>query len=225
VSERVLARQTGEEDGLAELPDHGQDDGMSATNRRAPHELWITGDPEADHLLTTSGNALLIGMVLDQQVPMEKAFAGPYVIATRMGGTFDVPGIATLEVDDFVAVCAEKPAVHRFPASMGKRVHEVARRLVDEHDGDAVHLWRDVRDGATLKQAIGALPGFGDQKASIMVALLGKRWGVRPDGWREAAGAYGNDGEFRSVADVVDAESLQKVRAFKKQAKAAARAG
>ena len=197
---------------------------MSDATRRAPHELWITGDPEADHLLSTSGNALLIGMTLDQQVPMEKAFAGPYVIATRMAGTFDVPAIAALEVDDFVAVCAEKPAVHRFPGSMGKRVHEVARRLVEEHDGDAVHLWSSVPDGATLKAAIAALPGFGDQKASIMVALLGKRWGVRPDGWREAAGAYGNEGEFRSVADVVDAESLQKVRSFKKEQKAAAKA-
>ena len=198
---------------------------MSADGRRAPSELWITGNPEADHLLSTSGNALLLGMTLDQQVPMEKAFNGPYVIATRMGGTFDVPAIAALEVDDFVAICAEKPAVHRFPGSMGKRVHEVARRLVEEHDGDAVRLWQDVPDGASLKKSISALPGFGDQKASIMVALLGKRWGVQPDGWREAAGAYGNEGEFRSVADVVDAESLQKVRAFKKQAKAAAKAG
>ena len=193
--------------------------------RRAPHDLWITGNPEADHLLSTSGNALLVGMVLDQQVPMEKAFLGPHVIATRTGGTFDVPAIAALGVDDLVAICAEKPAVHRFPASMGKRVHEVARRLVEEHDGDAVHLWEDVPDGAALKQSIGALPGFGDQKASIMVALLGKRWGVQPVGWREAAGVYGNDGEFRSVADVVDAGSLQKVRAVKKQAKAAARKG
>ena len=164
-------------------------------------------------------------MVLDQQVPMEKAFSGPYVIATRMGGAFDVPAIAALEVDDFVAVCAERPAVHRFPGSMGTRVHEVARRLVEEHDGDAVQLWSSAPDGAALKAAIAALPGFGDQKASIMVALLGKRWGVQPDGWREAAGAYGNEGEFRSVADVVDAGSLQKVRAFKKQAKAAAKAG
>ena len=195
---------------------------MSDTHDRAPHELWITGNPEADHLLSTSGNALLLGMVLDQQVPMEKAFSGPQVIATRMGGTFDVPAIAALEVDDFVAVCAEKPAVHRFPGSMGKRVHEVARRLVEEHDGDAVNLWTAAPDGASLKRAIGSLPGFGDQKASIMVALLGKQWGVQPDGWREAAGAYGNEGEFRSVADVVDDESLQKVRAFKKQAKAGA---
>jgi len=199
---------------------------MSARRgHEAPSELWITGDADADHLLTTSGNALLVGMVLDQQVPMEKAFRGPHVIATRMGGTFDVPAVAALEVDDFVAICAEKPTVHRFPGSMGKRVHEVARRLVDDYAGDAVHLWEDVPDGVRLKEAIGALPGFGDQKASIMVALLGKRWGVRPDGWREAAGAYGNEGQFRSVADVVDVESLQKVRAVKKQAKAAARGG
>ena len=200
-------------------------EGSQGSGRQAPGELWITGDPESDHLLTTSGNALLVGMVLDQQVPMEKAFAGPHVIATRMGGTFDVAAIAALDVDDFVAVCAEKPAVHRFPGSMGTRVHEVARRLVEDYDGDAVNLWREAPDGAALKQAVAGLPGFGDQKASIMVALLGKRWGVRPEGWREAAGAYGNEGEFRSIADVVDAESLQKVRAFKKQAKAAAKAG
>ena len=193
--------------------------------RQAPQELWITGDPESDHLLTSSGNALLVGMVLDQQVPMEKAFSGPQVIATRMGGTFDVAAVAALDVDDFVAICSERPAVHRFPGSMGKRVHEVARRLAEEYDADAVHLWEQAPDGAALKKAIGALPGFGEQKASIMVALLGKQWGVQPDGWREAAGAYGNEGEFRSVADVVDAESLQKVRAFKKQAKAAAKAG
>jgi uncharacterized HhH-GPD family protein len=198
---------------------------MSEAHDRAPHELWITGDPEADHLLTTSGNALLLGMTLDQQVPMEKAFSGPQVIATRMGGTLDVAAVAALDVDDFVAICSERPAVHRFPGSMGKRVHEVARRLAEQYDADAVHLWEQAPDGAALKKAIGALPGFGDQKASIMVALLGKQWGVRPEGWREAAGAYGNEGEFRSVADVVDAESLQKVRAFKKQAKAAAKAG
>jgi uncharacterized HhH-GPD family protein len=194
------------------------------TGREAPTELWITGDPEADHLLSTSGNALLIGMVLDQQVPMEKAFSGPAVIAERMGGSFDVAAIAAMDVDDFVAICAAKPAVHRFPGSMGKRVHEVARTLVEEHDGDATHLWTAAPDGAALKKAIAALPGFGDQKASIMTALLGKQWGVQPDGWREAAGAYGNPDEFRSVADVVDAESLLKVRAFKKQVKAAARA-
>ena len=200
-------------------------DDQAGDGTRAPQELWITGDPEADHLLSTNGSALLVGMTLDQQVPMEKAFSGPHVIATRMGGTFDVGAIAALDVDDFVAVCAEKPAVHRFPGSMGKRVHEVARRLVEDYDGDAVNLWRSAPDGEALKQAVAALPGFADQKASIMVALLGKRWGVRPEGWRAAAGAYGNEGEFRSVADVVDAESLQKVRAFKKQAKAAARTG
>jgi uncharacterized HhH-GPD family protein len=189
----------------------------------APQTLWITGDPEADALLSTDGNALLIGMVLDQQVPMEKAFSGPAVIARRMGGAFDVPAIAELGVDDFVALCSERPAVHRFPGSMGKRVHDVAGTLVAEYDGDATRLWEQAASGPDLKQAIGRLPGFGDQKASIMTALLGKQWGVQPAGWREAAGAYGNPGEFRSVADVVDEESLLKVRAFKKQAKAAAR--
>jgi len=220
-----LCRDAGS-DRLDPCPETRQDGAMSVDKtQRAPHELWITGNREADHLLTVSGNALLLGMTLDQQVPMEKAFTGPHVIATRMGGTLDVPAIAALDVDDFVAVCAEKPAVHRFPGSMGKRVHEVARRLVEEHDGDAVNLWTAALDGPSLRRAIGSLPGFGDQKASIMVALLGKQWGVQPDGWREAAGAYGNEGEFRSVADVVDDESLQKVRAFKKQVKAAAKAG
>ena len=155
---------------------------------------------------------------------MEKAFAGPYVIATRMGGTFDVPAIAALEVDDFVAVCAEKPAVHRFPGSMGKRVHEVARRVVEEHDGDAVHLWASVADGATLKSAIGAAglrrPEGVDHGRPARQALGGAAGRLA-----RSAGAYGNEGEFRSVADVVDVESLQKVRAFKKQAKAAAKAG
>ena len=144
---------------------------------------------------------------------------------TERLGSVDPDRIAATDPEEFITLCATPPAVHRFPGSIGTRVHEVARRLVDEHDGDAVHLWENVPDGARLNTAIGPLPGFGDQKASIMVALLGKQWGVRPHGWREAAGAYGNEGEFRSVADVVDAESLLKVRAFKKQAKAAARAG
>ncbi|MGI8457976.1 MAG: HhH-GPD-type base excision DNA repair protein [Propionibacteriaceae bacterium] len=189
----------------------------------APHALWITGNPAADALLSTDGNALLIGMVLDQQIPMEKAFSGPAVIADRMGGRFDVAAIAALDVGDFVGLCSERPAVHRFPGSMGTRVHDVAGTLVADYDADATRLWDQAASGSDLRRAIEALPGFGAQKAAIMTALLGKQWGVQPPGWREAAGAYGNAGEYRSVADVVDEPSLQRVRAFKKQAKAAAR--
>jgi uncharacterized HhH-GPD family protein len=178
-------------------------------------ELHLTGNDDADRLLSENPSALLIGMTLDQQVPMEKAFSGPAVIAERMGGTFDVAKIAAMDVDDFVAICSERPAIHRFPGAMGK--------LVEEYDGDAANLWADVADGAELKKRVAALPGFGDQKASIFVALLGKQRGVTPPGWREAAGRYGEDGVFRSVADIVDPSSLSKVRQTKKEEKAKAR--
>lgn len=186
--------------------------------------VHLTGDERVDDLLSSDPNALLIGMVLDQQVPMEKAFSGPRVIADRMGGRFDVGAIAAMPVDDFVAVCSERPAVHRFPGSMGKRVHEVCRVLVDDWDGDASRLWGSAGTGAELKKLISDLPGFGPAKAAIMVALLGKRYGVTPKGWREAAGDFGESGVFRSVADVVDQTSLQKVRETKKAVKAQARA-
>jgi uncharacterized HhH-GPD family protein len=186
-------------------------------------ELHLTGNDDADRLLSENPSALLIGMTLDQQVPMEKAFSGPAVIAERMGGTFDVAKIAAMDVDDFVAICSERPAIHRFPGAMGKRVHAVCRALVEEYDGDAANLWADVADGAELKKRVAALPGFGDQKASIFVALLGKQRGVTPPGWREAAGRYGEDGVFRSVADIVDPSSLSKVRQTKKEEKAKAR--
>jgi uncharacterized HhH-GPD family protein len=194
-----------------------QNGGMSAP------ELHLTGNDDADRLLSENPSALLIGMTLDQQVPMEKAFSGPAVIAERMGGAFDVAKIAAMDVDDFVAICSERPAIHRFPGAMGKRVHAVCRALVEEYDGDAANLWADVTDGAELKKRVAALPGFGDQKASIFVALLGKQRGVTPMGWREAAGRYGDDGVFRSVADIVDPSSLSKVRQTKKEQKAKAR--
>lgn len=203
---------------MAQVPLSGQNGSMSAP------ELHLTGDDTADALLSSSPSALLIGMTLDQQVPMEKAFSGPAVIAERMGGSFDVGRIAELDVDDFVALCAERPAIHRFPGSMGKRVHAVCQALVEQYDGDAANLWADVADGAELKKRIAALPGFGDQKASIFVALLGKQRGVTPQGWREAAGRYGEEGAFRSVADIVDPSSLSKVRQTKKEEKARARA-
>jgi len=192
--------------------------------RMTAERLHLTGNADADALLAQDGNALLIGMVLDQQVPMEKAFAGPAVIAQRMGGAFDVRAIAEADPTEFAALCATPPAVHRFPGSMAGRVQGVCRALVDEYDGSADRIWDGVASGAELKKRIAALPGFGAQKAAIFVALLGKQYGVTPDGWRDAAGTYGEDGSRRSVADVVDAASLAEVRAYKKAAKAAAKA-
>lgn len=186
--------------------------------------LYLTGDPDADALLAADGNALLLGMTLDQQIPMEKAFAGPKVIADRMGGELSVPKIAATPVEEFAAMCAVPPAVHRFPGSMGGRVHQVCQALVADYDGDAENLWGSVDSGAQLRKRIAALPGFGEQKSKIFVALLGKQYQVTPSGWREAAGSYGDEGVFLSVADVVDQESLAKVRAAKKAAKAAAKA-
>jgi len=187
-------------------------------------DFYLTGIPAADALLRTDPNALLIGMVLDQQVTMEKAFAGPAVIAERMGGRLDVAAVADADPEQFAAMCTRPPAIHRFPGAMSKRVQATCRVLVDQYDGNAANLWADVTSGAQLRDRIAALPGFGAQKAAIFTALLGKRYGVAPDGWREAAGSYGEQGCYRSVADVVDPDSLQKVRATKKAAKAAAKA-
>ncbi len=186
--------------------------------------IWLTGDPEADRLLTEDDNALLIGMILDQQVPMEKAFTGPLVIAQRMGGTLDVAQIAAMSEDAFVALCSERPAIHRFPGSMAKRVHQACRALVEQYDGQASQVWKDQASGADLKKALAKLPGFGPDKAAIFTAVLGKRRGITPPGWREAAGYYGEADTFRSVADIVDEDSLQRVRETKKQVKAANKA-
>jgi uncharacterized HhH-GPD family protein len=184
--------------------------------------LYLTGKPDADALLATDPNALLLGMVLDQQIPMEKAFSGPAVIAERMGG-LDVRAIAAADPETFKAMFATPPAVHRFPGSMAGRVQSVCQVLVESYDGDAANIWADVSSGDELLRRIGALPGFGAQKAGIFVALLGKQYGVTPTGWREAAGQWGEDGARRSVADVVDDESLDAVRATKKAVKAAAK--
>jgi uncharacterized HhH-GPD family protein len=186
--------------------------------------LFLTGDPAADRLLSEDPNALLIGMVLDQQVPMEKAFSGPAVIAERMGGTLDVAAIAALDADRFVEICSQRPAVHRFPGSMAGRIQAVCRELVDNSGGDAANLWAGVSDGAELLRRIAALPGFGAAKSQIFLALLGKQYGVTPPGWREAAGRFGVEGSAISVADIVDEPSLRAVRAAKKAEKAAAKA-
>ena len=183
--------------------------------------LWLTGNPEADQLLTEDDNALLIGMILDQQVPMEKAFSGPRVIADRMGGSFDVAAIAASDEDEFVALCSTPPAIHRFPGSMAKRVRQCCQVLVERYDGQAANVWRDQPTGAAVKAELAKLPGFGVDKAAIFTAVLGKRRGVTPPGWREAAGYYGEPDTFRSVADIVDRDSLQRVRETKQQVKAA----
>lgn len=182
--------------------------------------LHLAQRPEADQLLGRSPLALLIGMLLDQQIPMEWAFTGPYTVAQRMGREdLDAHDIAAYDPDGFAALLADKPAVHRYPAAMGKRVQQLCQYLVDHYDGDASALWREVVTGQELLKRLNALPGFGKQKSQIFLALLGKQFGVTPDGWREAAGAYGEEGAYRSVADVSGPEALEKVRAFKRAAK------
>ncbi|AQA04050.1 Fe-S cluster assembly protein HesB [Mycobacterium sp. MS1601] len=185
--------------------------------------LQLVQEPAADALLTENPMALLVGMLLDQQFPMEAAFAGPKKIADRIGDV-DAALIAGYDPDKFVALCSETPAIHRFPGSMAKRVQALAQQVVDEYGGDAAAIWTDGNpDGREVLQRIKRLPGFGDQKARIFLALLGKQYGFTGAGWREAAGDYGPDGTFKSVADVRDQESLDKVRSYKKAAKAAAK--
>ncbi|MFC8968229.1 HhH-GPD-type base excision DNA repair protein [Streptomyces sp. NPDC057094] len=187
--------------------------------------LHLAQQPEADELLGRSPLAALIGMLLDQQVPMEWAFAGPYTIAQRMGSDdLDAHEIASYDPEKFAELLSAKPAVHRYPGSMGKRIHQLCQYLVEHYDGDASAVWKDAGDGAELLRRLKDLPGFGPQKAQIFLALLGKQLGVRPAGWREAAGAYGEAKSFRSVADITGPESLTKVRAHKQEMKAAAKA-
>ncbi|CAN5324031.1 HhH-GPD-type base excision DNA repair protein [soil metagenome] len=185
--------------------------------------LHITGDAEADELLTNDPLALLIGMLLDQQVPMETAFAGPAKLRERMGGRLDARAIAQHDPDEFAEICKRAPAVHRFPGSMASRIQSMCAALVSDWGGDAPALWRDA-DGAEIRRRLEALPGFGEQKAKIFLALLGKRYGVDAAGWEAASAPYGETGSYRSVADIVDPESLGKVRAFKQAAKKAAAA-
>ncbi|MFK4190158.1 HhH-GPD-type base excision DNA repair protein [Streptomyces sparsogenes] len=187
--------------------------------------LRLAQRPEADALLARSPLAALTGMLLDQQVPMEWAFSGPYTIARRMGGDdLDAHEIAAWDPERFAEVLSAKPAVHRYPGAMAKRVQRLCQYLVDHYDGDAAALWRDVATGKELLARLNALPGFGSQKAQIFLALLGKQFGVRPEGWREAAGPYGEEGSYRSVADITGPESLDKVRAYKQEAKRATKA-
>lgn len=186
--------------------------------------MFLATTPEANDLLERDPFARLIGMLLDQQIPMEKAFTSPEVLRVRLGGRLHPVEIAQHDPEAFEAIFREQPALHRFPAAMAKRVQELARVIVERFDGDPASVWTSAASGRELVERIGALPGFGDQKAKIFAALLGKQFGVRPPGWREAAGDYGAEGSTRSVADVTDAASLKAVRAYKQQMKAAAKA-
>jgi uncharacterized HhH-GPD family protein len=185
--------------------------------------IQIAQDEAADEVLSTNAFALLAGMMLDQQFPMERAFAGPAKILDRFG-TLDPAAIAEAPPEEFAEICARPPVVHRFPGAMAARLQALAGKVVDTYGGDAATMWTTADTGEELIRRIQALPGFGRQKAQIFVALLGKQLGVRPPGWRQVAGHYADDGSYRSVADVIDAASLDKVRQFKRDAKAAAKA-
>ena len=183
--------------------------------------LQIAQEPEADAVLNEHPFALVAGMMLDQQYPMEHAFRGPWKVLERFG-TVDPAAIAEAEPEAFADLCATPPAIHRYGRSMAGRLQELARHVVEEYDGDASRIWSDAKSGDALFKRVRALPGFGEQKAKIFVSLLAKQLDVKPRGWTTVVGDYGKKG-FRSVADVVDPESLQKVRDFKKAAKAAAK--
>jgi uncharacterized HhH-GPD family protein len=186
--------------------------------------VTLSQNTEADALLDRDPLALLIGMVLDQQVPLEKAFSSPLELSKRLGHDLDAQELADYDSDALAVIFAQRPALHRFPTSMAGRVQGVARVLVADYDGNVTQLWTGVEDGHELLARITALPGFGGQKAAIYLALLGKQRCVRPAGWREAAGEFGKDGVYLSVADIVDSESLLRVRDYKQQQKAAAKA-
>lgn len=187
-------------------------------------KLCLAQDPAADSLLSEDPFALLAGMLLDQQFPMERAFAGPYLLASRLGWErLDPAALVALPEEALLAAAAGPPAIHRYPKSMAGRIVALAQVVLDEYGGRSEDIWAAGRTGKEIYTSLRALPGFGEQKARIFLALLGKQLGVRAPGWQELAGAYSQPG-YRSVADVVDAESLAKVRATKQQAKAAAKA-
>ena len=181
--------------------------------------LTLTGDDAADALLSDNGFALLVGMLLDQQIAMELAFVGPQRLAERLGGELEVAAVAAHDPGELEQLFRQKPALHRYPGSMAKRVRTLAAHLLEEHDGRAEAVWEEATDGRDLRRRLESLPGFGEQKARIFLALLAKQCGVRPEGWREAAGEYGEPGH-RSIADVTGPESLEQVREFKRARKA-----
>jgi len=187
--------------------------------------LYLAQEPVADELLATDPLALLIGMLLDQQIPLERAFVAPYRLAQRLGvERLDAATLAGHDPEALVEIFATPPALHRFPGAMAARTQKLAQLIVDEYGGDAQSVWVGATSGADLVKRLGKLPGFGKQKAQIFAALLGKQLGVRPEGWREAAGEFGAEGSFKSVADITDGPSLDRVRGYKQQMKAAAKA-
>jgi uncharacterized HhH-GPD family protein len=181
-------------------------------------------DDEANELLSSNALALLIAMLLDQQVPLERAFSAPRDLVQRLGHEPSADELASFDPEALAAVFSERPALHRFPKAMAARTQDLARLILAEYDGDAASLWTTASSGAELLKRVSALPGFGEVKAKIFVALLGKQLGVRPSGWRAAAGSFGDEGSYVSVADIVDDESLGKVRSYKQSLKAAAKA-
>jgi uncharacterized HhH-GPD family protein len=185
--------------------------------------LSLPIEPEATRLLQDSPLALILGMMLDQQIPMEKAFSSPYVLKQRLGHDLDAREIAAFDPEAFEAIVAKPPALHRFPRANAKRIQELCRVLVERYDGDAANIWSGVDSAQELVRRMGQLPGFGKQKSQIFVALLAKQFGIQPDGWREATGVYGEEGSLRSVADITDEGSLAKVREYKQALKAAAK--
>jgi uncharacterized HhH-GPD family protein len=187
--------------------------------------IHVTGEEAVDDLLSNDPLALLIAMVLDQQIPLERAFRSPFDLQARLGGPLDAASLAAMDPEALAAVFSEKPALHRFPKSMAGRVQELCSIIVDEYDGDPGAIWTSAADGKALLKQVKALPGFGEQKARIFIALLGKQLGVTPPGWSQAAAPFGEPGTFRSVADIDSPESLAKVRQFKQKMKAEAKAG
>ncbi|HTW09256.1 MAG TPA: HhH-GPD-type base excision DNA repair protein [Acidimicrobiales bacterium] len=186
--------------------------------------LYLSGDDDADKFLSEDPLALLIGMVLDQQVPLERAFSSPRDLRDRLGGKLDAGAIAAMAPAKLGAAFSERPALHRFPISNAERVQQLCRIIVDEYGGDAAAVWTGAKTGAELFRRVRALPGFGDQKAKIFVALLGKQLGVKPSGWQAASKPFGDPGTTYSVADITGPGSLHAVRAYKAQLKAAAKA-
>jgi len=186
--------------------------------------LRLSGNDEADALLSEDPLALLIGMVLDQQVPLEWAFAAPLELRQRLGGKLDAKAMAQMDPEALTEAFLRKPALHRYPASMAKRVHDLVVLLVSDYAGRAQNVWAGVDDASELLKRLKKLPGFGDQKARIFLALLGKQLGVHPSGWEEVSAPFGEKGSLRSVADIVDPSSLDRVRAAKQAAKQAAKA-
>jgi uncharacterized HhH-GPD family protein len=186
--------------------------------------LYLAADEAADQLLTRDPLALLIGMVLDQQIPLERAFKSPFDLQARLGGPLDAASLAAMDPEALAGLFGEKPALHRFPRSMAGRVQELCAIIVSEYGGDPAAIWTSAADGKELLANVKALPGFGEQKARIFIALLGKQLGVRPPGWEKAASPFGDQGTFRSVADIDSPEALAKVRQYKQKLKAAAKA-